>query len=226
MPDTHAHSRSTEAGPPTHDQHRPLDHPKPDQLPAGLADLPTIVALGPFDDPEHAEQLAAAFTVVRQIRQAQLLLVGTGAQRGAVVRRAAADKVETDVHLIEDPSGQQWTDLIATADFVVPSNTSDVLTLLDVLAAGRAVVIPEHPATVGLVLPTSAGLVYRRGDVYGMAQAMLRLLTTPELRNGMATRARDAATRSRAETETKYRRMSSAHAARRFRIPRDSHEPN
>ncbi|MFC9841694.1 glycosyltransferase [Rhodococcus sp. NPDC127530] len=226
MTDTHSHFRSIEAGTPTHDRHRPLDHPRFDQLPAGLADPPTIVALGPFDDPEHAEQLAAAFTMVRQVRQAQLLLVGTGVQRGTVVRRAAADNVETDVHLIEDPSGQQWTDLLVAADFVVPSSTSGVTTLLDVLAAGRAVVVPEHPATVGLVLPTSAGLVYRRGDVNGMAQAMLRLLTTPELRNGMATRARDAATRSRAETDTKYRRMSSAHAARRFRIPRGSHEPN
>ena len=225
MPDTQSHSRTTEAGPPPHDQHRPLDQPNLDQLRAELAALPTIVALGPFDDPEHAEQLAAAFTVVRQVREAQLLLVGTGAQRETVVRRAAADNVETDVHLIEGPPRQQWTDLLAAADFVVPS-ISDVTTLLDVLAAGRAVVTAEHPATVGLVLPTSAGLVYRRGDVYGMALAMLRLLTTPELRNGMAARARDAATRSRAQTETRYRRMSSAQADRRFTIPRGSHEPN
>lgn len=226
MTDTHSHFRSTEAGPPTHDQHRPLDHPRPDQLPAGLADPPTIVALGPFDDPEYAEQLAGAFTLVRQVREAQLLLVGTGAHRGAVVRRAAADNVETDVHLIEDPSGQQWTDLIAAADFVVPSSTSGVPTLLDVLAAGRAVVVPEHPATVGLVLPTSAGLLYRRGDVNGMAQAMLRLLTTPELRNGMATRARDAGTRSWAEIDTRYRRMNTAKTGRQIKISRLSHAPN
>ncbi|WP_009473017.1 glycosyltransferase family 4 protein [Rhodococcus sp. JVH1] len=226
MPDTQSHSRTTDAGPPTHNQHRPRDYPMLDQLPAGHVGLPTIVAVGPFDDPEHAEQLAAAFTVVRQVREAQLVLVGTGAQRETVVRRAAANSVATDVHLVEDPSGQQWTDLMAAADFVMPNSTSGATTLLEVLAAGRAVVVPEHPATVGLVLPTSAGLVYRPGDVYGMAQAMLRLLTTPELRDGMAARARDAATRSRGETETRYRRMSGAQDRRRFRIPRDSREPN
>ena len=65
----------------------PLD-PKAARSLAGLADLPTIVAVGPFDDPEHAEQLAAAFTMVRRQCEAQLVLVGTGVHRGAAVRRA------------------------------------------------------------------------------------------------------------------------------------------
>jgi len=38
----------------------------------GLAGLPTIVALGPFDDRPHAEQLAAAFATVRRHCKAQL----------------------------------------------------------------------------------------------------------------------------------------------------------
>ena len=44
----------------------------------GLADLPTVVALGPFDDLAHAEQLAAAFTAVRRRCNAQFVLLGKG----------------------------------------------------------------------------------------------------------------------------------------------------
>jgi glycosyltransferase involved in cell wall biosynthesis len=170
----------------------PLD-PKAARALVGLADLPTVVAVGPFDDLEHAEQLAAAFTVVRQQCEAQLVLVGTGSRCGAM-RRAIPHDGGNGMHLVED-SGQRWPELLAAADLVVPSTTSGATRLLEVLAAGRAVVTPEHPNTVGLVVPTSAGLVYRRGDVHGMTEAILRLLTTPALRDGMAARAREVAHR-------------------------------
>jgi glycosyltransferase involved in cell wall biosynthesis len=67
--------------------------------------------------------------------------------------------------------------------------------LLEVLAVGRAVVAPINPATIRLVVPASVGLVYRPGDVSGMAAALLRLLTTPALRHGMACRAGEVARR-------------------------------
>ncbi|MFE5707073.1 glycosyltransferase [Rhodococcus koreensis] len=172
----------------------PLD-PKAARSLVGLAELPTIVAVGPFDDHVHAEQLAAAFTRVRRQCEAQLVLVGTGSRRGAIDRRAIPHNSGNGMHLVEDSSGQRWPELLAAADLVVPSTTSGATRLLEVLAAGRAVVTAEHPDTVGLVVPTSAGLVYRRGDVYGMTEAILRLLTTPALRDGMATRAREVAHR-------------------------------
>ncbi|GAF48600.1 MULTISPECIES: glycosyltransferase [Rhodococcus] len=172
----------------------PLD-PKAARLLVGLAHLPTIVAVGPFDDPEHTEQLAAAFTVVRRQCEAQLVLVGTGVHRGAAVQRAITHDARNGMHLVEVSSGHRWTELLAAADLVVPSTTSGATRLLEVLASGRAVVTPEHPDTVGLVVPTSAGLIYRRGDVHGMTHAILRLLTTPALRDGMAARAREVAHR-------------------------------
>jgi glycosyltransferase involved in cell wall biosynthesis len=161
----------------------------------GLAGLPTIVALGPFDDLAHAEQLAAAFTTVRLRCKAQLVLLGMGVQRATVMRRTFAAGVGTSVHVIRQYSGDRWSDMIAAADLVVPSRASGSLMLLDVLAAGRPVVAPADPATVRLVVPASVGLVYRPGDVSGMATALLRLLTTPALRHGMGSRAREVARR-------------------------------
>lgn len=155
----------------------------------GLPSLPTIVALGPFDDRSDAEELADAFTAVRHHRVAQLVLFGTGPQRTTVVRRAFAHGVGSDVHPIRNFSAGRWSDIVAAADVVVPSTASGSTSLLDVLSACRPVVAPIDPTTMRLVVSTSAGLVYRPGDVSGMAAALLRLLTTPTLWHGMACRA-------------------------------------
>lgn len=158
----------------------------------GLADLPTVVALGPFDDLAHAEQLAAAFTAVRRRCNAQFVLIGTGAHRAAIVRRTFSHGARSTVRVVAE---ERWPDLVSAADLVVPSTASGLPRLLEVLAAGRPVVAPVNPTTARLVVPSSAGLVYRPGDVSGMAGALLRLLTTPSLRHGMARRAREVARR-------------------------------
>ena len=54
---------------------------------------------------------------------------------------------------------------------------------------------PSIRRPCGWSYPTSAGLVYRPGDVSGMAAALLRLLTSPALRHGMASRAGEVARR-------------------------------
>ncbi len=161
----------------------------------GLPGLPTIVAIGPFDDRAHAEQLAAAFTLVRRRCQVQLVLLGTGLHRITVMRSALAQGVRTNVRMEKDLAGDRWADLIAAADIVVPSIAAGPITLLDVLAAGRPVVAQADPAAVQLVVPSSVGLVYRQGDVIGMARALLRLLVSPDLRTGMGCRAREVARR-------------------------------
>jgi hypothetical protein len=161
----------------------------------GLAERPTIVATGPFDDLSQAEELADAFTLVRQCCTAQLLLLGTGRQRTAIVRRTFAQGVGTDVQALRAMPTGGWSDIVAAADVVVPGTASEPTHLLEIFDIGRPVVAPVGPATARLVLPTSAGLVYRPGDVSGMAAALLRLLTSPTLRNGMACRAGQVARR-------------------------------
>ena len=161
----------------------------------GLAGLPTIVAIGPFDDRVRAEQLADAFTLVRRRCQVQLVLLGTGIERATIMRKTLAQGFRTSVHVERDLTGERWADLIAAADVVVPSVAAGPITLLDVLAAGRPVVVPADPVAVQLVVPASAGLVYRPGDVPAMARALLRLLASPALRTGMGCRASEVARR-------------------------------
>ena len=176
----------------------PLD-PRNARSLVGLTDLPTIVAVGPFDDRAHAQQLAAAFIAVRRSCKAQLVLVGTGVQRTNLMQSASARGFGSDVHAVEDFCGDRWSDLVAAADLVVLGNSSGTATLVDVLAAGRPVVAPADPVTVQLVVPAIVGLIYQPGDVSGMAEALLRLATTPVLRRGMGGRARQVARRHHLE---------------------------
>lgn len=176
-------------------------HPVDARSLVGLTGLPTIVATGPFDDPAHAQQLAAAFIAVRRQCEVQLVLLGIGEQRTAVRRRASAQGVGSSVHVVTDSCDYRWSDVVAAADLVVLGSSSGTAMLLDVLAAGRPVVAPANPETVQLVVPAIVGLVYQTGDVSGMAQALLRLLTTPVLRRGMGGRARQVARRHHLEKQ-------------------------
>jgi glycosyltransferase involved in cell wall biosynthesis len=177
----------------------PLAFSPPDPMAArlsvGLAGLPTIVAIGPFNELAHAERLAAAFTTVRLRCMAQLVLLGTGVERATVMRRAFAQGLGTSVHLVRHTSSVRWSDVIAAADIVVPSPTTNPMTVLDVLALGRPLVAPADPATVRMIVPSSVGLVYRPDAASGMADALLRLLTTPALCHGMGCRATKVARR-------------------------------
>ena len=174
------------------------------RLLVGLADIPTIVAIGPFDDHADAQQLAAAFVKVRQHCKAQLVLLGADGQCATLMRRTTAQGVGSSVRVVKDSSDNRWSDVVAAADVVVLSSSSGTATLLDVLAAGRPVVAPADPATVQLVVPAIAGLVYAPGDVSGMTAALLRLLTTPVLRRGMAGRAINVARRHHLEATARH----------------------
>jgi glycosyltransferase involved in cell wall biosynthesis len=167
------------------DQRRlsPLDSATARSL-VGLPELPTVVAVGPFDDPAHTDRLAAAFAAVQLRCKAQLVFLGA------------------DVQAVAD---HRWQDLIAAADVVAPSTTTGSMTVLDVMAVGRPLIAPANPATVQLVVSASAGLVYRQGDVSGMAAAFLRLLTAPALRYGMGCRAREVAQRQQSQHLVMYR---------------------
>jgi glycosyltransferase involved in cell wall biosynthesis len=160
---------------------------------ASAPDLATIVAAGPFDDLEHAQQLAAMFTRVQQTCRTRLVLLGEGTRRSLVVRRAAERRLHTRLDLVEDCDEPQRSDVLATADIVIPSPVSTLSVLEETMAAGRAVVASASPATAQLVMPYSAGLLYAPGDISAMTAAVLRLLAHPELRHQMGRRASQVA---------------------------------
>jgi glycosyltransferase involved in cell wall biosynthesis len=165
--------------------------------PASAPGVPTIVALGPFDDHDDAMQLGAAFAAARLQCRAQLVLLGAGSHRTTVLGCGSDQGAGSSMRLATECDDDRWPDLVATADIVVLNSSSDAATLLTVLASGTPVVAPADPENVHIVVPGVVGLVYLPGDVPGMAAAMVRLLKAPELRRGMSNRAKDVARRHR-----------------------------
>jgi glycosyltransferase involved in cell wall biosynthesis len=163
----------------------------------GAPDVATIVAVGPFDDLEHAQHLAAMFIAVQRTCLTELVLLGTGVGRSLVVRRAAERALQTRLVLVEEPVGQRRSQLLATADLVIPGPGTMADSLVEVMAASRAVVAPANAVTAELVMPHSAGLLYAPGDVSAMIAAVARLLAHPELRHQMGSRASQVAQRHR-----------------------------
>jgi glycosyltransferase involved in cell wall biosynthesis len=161
----------------------------------GLPDLAIVVAIGPFDDVAHAENLAATFVAVQQTCRTQLVMVGTGAGRHVVAHHAVEHELETRLLVIDECGGRRRSRLLAGADLVIPAPASSPSALVEVMAAGRALVAPAGPATALLVMPCSGGLLYRPGDASAMTAAVSRLLTETELRRQMGIRARQAAQR-------------------------------
>ncbi|HEX7827581.1 MAG TPA: glycosyltransferase [Mycobacterium sp.] len=168
---------------------------QPPRPTAVVTDVATIVADGPFDDLEHAQQLAAMFTRVQQTCRTRLVLLGEGIRRSVVVRRAAERRLHTQLVLVDDFFGPKRADVLASADLVIPSPASTLSELEETMAAGRAVVAPASAATAALVMPYSAGLLYAPGDVSAMTAAVVRLLSHPGLRDEMGMRASQVAQR-------------------------------
>jgi glycosyltransferase involved in cell wall biosynthesis len=162
------------------------------RLSFGLPELPTIAAAGPFDDMGHAQRLAAMFTAVQQSCRTQILLLGAGARRSVVEQRAVEHRLQTRL-LVEDCYGQRRSQLLATADIVILSPSSGPATVIEMMAAGRALVAAANPVTAQLLMPCSAGLLYRPGDGSAMTAAVVRLLTHAELRMQMGSRASQVA---------------------------------
>jgi glycosyltransferase involved in cell wall biosynthesis len=162
------------------------------RLSFGLPELPTIAAVGPFDDMGHAQRVAAMFTAVQQSCRAQILLLGAGTRRSVVEQRAAEHQLKTRL-LVEDCAGQRRSSLLAAADLVILSPASGPATVIEVMATGRALVAAANPVTAQLLMPCSAGLLYRPGDGSAMTAAVVRLLTHAELRLEMGSRASQVA---------------------------------
>jgi hypothetical protein len=91
------------------------------------------------------------FTAVQQSCRTQILLLGAGTRRSVVEQRAAEHRLKTRL-FVEDCSGQRRSQLLAAADLVILSPASGPATVIEVMAAGRALVAAANPVTAQLLM--------------------------------------------------------------------------
>lgn len=141
---------------------------------------------------KRAADLIAAFArVTARFPQAQLLIVGSGMEEGAL-RAQAAQAVAGRVHFLGFRNQAELPRLYAGCDvFVLPAAAEPWgLAVNEAMAAGLAVIVSDEVgAAPDLVQDRGTGCVYHCGDVGALAVALERLLADQPLRARMGERA-------------------------------------
>jgi glycosyltransferase involved in cell wall biosynthesis len=168
--------------------------PPPAGLRAGLGispDDPLVVVVGRLEPQKgHAVLLEALARVTRQEPRVRLVCVGEGSLRSELEDRVRGLGVVANVRFVGFQSHVE--DWLALADFTVLPSLWEGLPLaaIESLAAGRTMVATRVDGTVEVVVEGETGLTVPPGEAAPLAEALLRLLREPQLRNRLAARGR------------------------------------
>jgi glycosyltransferase involved in cell wall biosynthesis len=169
-----------------YDPHRSV----PQGLRASLGfadDDPVIVALGRLEPQKgHRNLLDAQARVLREIPQARLVCVGTGALAQELLDQTRKLGIENSVRFVGYQSNV--ADWLALADIsVLPSLFEGLpLVAIESLAAQRPMVATAVDGTPEVVINERTGLTVPPENAQKLAEALVRLLRQPELRQRLA----------------------------------------
>jgi len=179
-----------------------VPEPRPDLIRKALGLAPsTRVALyqGGLMTGRGVEQ---AMDAVLQVRDTVLAILGFGASRGEIVRRAASPRYEGRVHVLQPVSPAALLDWSASADVaVMPIQDTSANhryatpnKLFEAIAAGTPVVASDLPGMSTIVRPAGAGVLVDPFDPGDIARGLREVLdAVPEDREQMRQRCLAAA---------------------------------
>lgn len=138
----------------------------------------------------------AAPLVLQRVPDARFLVLGEGELRGALERRIA--DLHLDRHVVLAGFRTDVLSLLKAFDLFVMSSVTEGLgtSLLDAMAAGRAIVATRAGGIPEVVEEGRTGLLVPPGDSSALAGAIVRLLSDEELRMAFG-RAGEALVRER-----------------------------
>jgi glycosyltransferase involved in cell wall biosynthesis len=153
---------------------------------------PLIISVGRLNEEKNYSDLVHAFARLRQQRQARLIILGEGAERGRLVRLARALGVAGDIDLpgfMKNPYAY-----MAQADLLALSSRYEALptVIIEALACGCPVVAVDCPGGVREILQNGRyGRLVPPGNADLMVQAMLATLEEPPRPERLKERAAD-----------------------------------
>lgn len=155
---------------------------------------PTIVCTANFSAEKGHRVLVEAFaTVARRMPDAQLVLLGQGAEKAAMEQRARELGL-SDRIVFAGFQDSIWPWLARAHVFALPSNYESLgIAVLEAMGAGLPVVATAVGGVTELVRPGVTGELVPAGDPAAMAEALLKILSDPDTATRMGTAARAAA---------------------------------
>lgn len=148
----------------------------------GLGDGPVIGIVARLSDVKgHIFLVRAVKSIVRKTADAQLFIVGEGKMENALRRAARELGIERNVVFVPEVNNIREA-YYAIDIFVMPSlNEGLGLGLMEAMAWGKSCVGSAVGGILNLIRDGENGLLVRPGDSDGLAQAILRLLDSPDL---------------------------------------------
>ena len=142
---------------------------------------------------DHATLLRALAQLTSEIPNLHCVLVGEGPERGPIEALARELRIEDRVHLAGERS--QIPNLHGLFDVSVLCSTTEAFpnSVLEAMAASRAVVATDVGGTPDAVRQGTTGLLVPPSDPSRLASAILRLYAEPALRQTLGAAARSAA---------------------------------
>lgn len=164
-------------------------------LPPSASDVePTVVCVAKFRPEKGHRVLLAAFDLVRrELPRARLRLVGDGELEPELRAEVAARALEENVEFAGAVPAI-WPVLATAHVFALPSLSEAFgIAAAEAMAAGLPVVVSDVGGLPELVTPGVTGELFPPGDHEGLANHLVRLLRSPQLRERMGAAAREAA---------------------------------
>jgi glycosyltransferase involved in cell wall biosynthesis len=162
---------------------------------------PTVVCIAKFrPEKGHTVLLAAFERVRREIPNARLVLVGDG-ELEAELRALVADRGMAGSVTFTGAVEEVWP-VLAGAHIFALSSLSEAfgIAVVEAMAAGLPVVVPAVGGLPELLQPEGCGELFPPGDDVALADVLVRLLRSPELRDRMGAAGRRAAEPLRMES--------------------------
>jgi len=157
----------------------------------GLGNGPIIGIIARLSDVKgHIYLIQAMASVLEKAPGAKLLIVGEGKMKKNLMDLSETLQIEKNVVFL--PSVAETTDVLSVMDiFVLPSLKEGLgLSLMEAMAAGRAVIGSDIGGIRSLLKDRDNGLLVRPADKSGLASAMIELLNNPGLRLFLGNNAR------------------------------------
>lgn len=176
---------------------RSADNREPRKKDLGLGSGPVVGIIARLSDVKgHIYLIEAMSRVLKDIPDAQLFIVGEGKMKTKLLLLARRLGIGEKVFFI--PSVSDTRGVLSVMDlFVMPSLEEGLgLSLMEAMAAGRAVIGSDVGGIKSLIRDNSNGLLVKPQDINALTLAILNLLKDPEKRKIMGNNARDFISRN------------------------------
>jgi glycosyltransferase involved in cell wall biosynthesis len=166
----------------------------------GLADRPTVICVANFRAQKGHDVLLRAFARVHErVGTAQLVLVGGGAGRGEVEATVARLGLQAHVS-VPGAVDDVWPHLEQAHVFALASRYEPLgVVVLEAMAAGLPVAATRVGGIPEIMPEGVAGTLVEPDDDIALAEALVTLLESPDLRAQMSAAGRAVAAEHRAE---------------------------